>query len=270
MPADRRHSRRIRRGRTTTRKVRRGHTARTFRRGDVTIGILSWDAYKTLENTLSSYKKNNLFKYVTPFLYFQELSERDKEMAKKYKIPFIGSKENTGVKGAFQEMVRHTKSKYFIFAEQDFELVQGPETIQKVLEDCIRLVEEDGVDYIRLRDKENPGKPLFSKSATARLKAKYKLENIHWVPDLMKKYPGALTHKFYNYDWYMCGEEDNFWSNNIFFAKTRWLREKVLGVLEKDKAKDKMMEQTLMHKLKDYTLATGPGLFSHKRLDRGE
>lgn len=234
------------------------------------MGILSWDAYKTLRNSLSSYQKNGLFSLVSPLLYFQEVSEKDKGIAAQYGIPFVGSATNVGLEGAFVDMVQRAQTKYFLFAEQDFELIHSQEETRRVLQDCVKLLEEQGVDYVRLRDKANPGEPLHSKGFNEKDLARFKLEATHFVPDVLQKYPGVFRTAQYNHLWYICGDEHNVWSNNIFIAKTQWLREKVLPVLQSIQGRDTMMENKLMNHLKGYTLASGPGLFKHNRLDRGE
>ena len=55
----------------------------------LSIGILSWNSNKVLENTLQSYKKNGLLNLSDDItVYFQEISEEDKKLAEKYGLNY--------------------------------------------------------------------------------------------------------------------------------------------------------------------------------------
>ena len=41
---------------------------------EITLGILSWRSYSTLNNTLESFKKNGLTDMINIIIYFQEIS----------------------------------------------------------------------------------------------------------------------------------------------------------------------------------------------------
>jgi hypothetical protein len=46
---------------------------------DLTLCVLSWKSHKTLNNTLSSYKKNGLLELSNQrLIFFQEINEEDK------------------------------------------------------------------------------------------------------------------------------------------------------------------------------------------------
>jgi hypothetical protein len=141
------------------------------------------------------------------------------------------------------------------------------------------------VDYIRLRDKEQPGEPLHSrmiglapgeyaddKNIPADAKCRnYKLETTHFLREPEKKFPGVFEIITLRHKWYKCSDKDNTWSNNIFIAKTEFLRGRVQKLLEDRGMADRTdsnLEDFLMQNLKGYTLASGPGLFKHNRLDR--
>ena len=254
-----------------TRKVSRGKVNLK----DITMTILSWDAYKTIDNTLRSFKRSGILSLVNPLLFFQEISERDKEIAKKYNIPFTGDTKNIGITDAFIRLLQEAKTPYILFAEQDFEINHGKQETARRLQDAITLLDEYGVDVVKLRDKKNPGRPLHSRRFSEDKLTRVILETFHFLKDADKKYRKFLEVIPLEYKWYKTTDKYNLWSNNNFLAKTDWLRRKVLPVLERSKqdpsmTQDFMMEKTLIKELKGYTLAAGPGLFTHKRLDRGE
>ena len=231
---------------------------------NISLGILSWKAHKTLENTLSS------FKPLLPFIkdtkiYFQEMNQQDMNIANQYGINAIGSSINTGIIGGFKSLVENASGEYFIFAENDFELVHGIEETIKILEDSINLLVSFDVDVVKLRDRINYGEPLYTKlTEHPDMGFSYKLESLHSFENPEEVFPGVFEIIYLSFKWYKCSNVHQKWSNNIFIARTRWLKEK-LNLLEDG---DFMMEETLIAKLKGYNLAGGIGLFKHNRLDR--
>ena len=252
---------------------------------DTTLAILCWKSFKTLKNTLESYKANGLLKHVHTVIYFQERTPECEAIAKDYGITdVLGTAENIGILDAFMALIRHTTTPYFIFAECDFELVHGEDVVQKVLADAKKLMEEKDVQLVRLRDRKNPGKPLGSREIVPVSDAElpghtfdqgypYKIETLHFLEKPEEKFPGVFEIIHYNYPWYKCSSNHSTWSNNVFIAKTSFLKEKVLKLLEglpKEGMDHKFsrLENFLLANLKDYTIAGGHGLFTHNRLDR--
>jgi len=178
-------------------------------------------------------------------------------------------------------MVNNTKTSYFIFAENDFELVHDMNETQRVLDDCIKLLDNDDVAIVKLRDKENPGEPLYSKGNYENdYKDKptlqtfpYKLEALSFIESPETVFPNVYTIINYNYKWYKTSNTNNHWSNNIFIAKTSWLKENVLPLIdlqENNTANLYTFENNMIQNLKNYNIAAGIGLFKHNRLDRDD
>ena len=129
---------------------------------DITIGILSWKDCSTILNTLESYKKNGLLDLVNTVIFFQEISHFERSIAEKYNIKCIGNDKNIGIQKGFFELINNTDTKYFIFAESDFELIHNIDETKKTLEDSIKLLEND-IQIVKLRDRKDPGEPNYSK-----------------------------------------------------------------------------------------------------------
>lgn len=249
---------------------------------DIEIGYLSWKSHITLRNTLKSHKYNNLLtllKYKN--IFFQEISQYDKEISMDYNLNILGSDINIGILDAFLILINQSKGKYFIFCENDFELIHDINTTKQVLNDCINLIENYNINIVKLRDRNNPGIPLYS-----RPKIKdgeniediiyedtypYQLESVHWLQNPEKIFKNTLKKVSLNYDWFITNEKSNIWSNNIFIAKTNWLKENVINIIEKyknndDNRKFQQLEEILIKYLK-FNIAGGPGLFTHNRID---
>lgn len=272
--------------RMNTRKIKRtkGYPVKSGETGmDITIGILSWKSPKTLENTLNSYKKNRLFDIVKPLMYIQQRTPHHDRVVKGYGIEdVLGGPKNTGIVNALIELLEHTTTKYFIFAECDFELVHTFATTKKILKEAIQLIETEDVQIVRLRDKKNPGSPLYSRqfapvsdeelpNYSFDTSFPYKIEVVMFPGDIRpdKAFPGLFEAIEYETTWFKTSWEHAPWSNNIFIANTQFLKDKLLPLLKKNRrVSTKAMETFITDKLKAYSVAAGDGLFSHNRLDR--
>lgn len=248
---------------------------------EITLGILSWKSCKTLVQTLESYKKSNLLNLVEPLIYFQEISDVEKKLAEKYNVPFIGTDKNVGIQKALIELINSTKTKYFIFAENDFQLIHNEEIVKKVFDDCINLIDKHDIKIVKLRDIQNPGEPLYSKNIYIndfkdkpnQQNFRYKLEALSYVNNPEESFPNTFEIINLKYKWYKCSNNNNVWSNNVFIASTQWLKESVLPLLDysMDNTQNKQMfEDVLINKLDSYNLAAGQGLFTHNRVEHGE
>lgn len=278
----------ITRKKRTIKKQTRKNTA-INRMKDITIGILAWKSQKTLTHTLNSYKEMGLLDIIHPFIYFQGRTAKLDAYAATYGIDdVIGTRANTGIFNAFLEMVKHTKTKYFIFAECDFELIHGKRKTIEVLSECIRLMEEKNVDVVRLRDKKHPGDPLYSRTVINKSGKElqehefednypFKLDTLHFIKDPVKKFPGAFQKVTYKNDWLIDISKDIWWTNNITIMKMDFIRKRVIPMMTrgacrkgtyKNVEKLEKLEHCLSDKLKNYRVAGGVGLFSHNRLDR--
>jgi len=274
----RRTKRRLRRRRNRSRKQTQKQRGGNLK--DITLGILSWKSPKTIRNTLDSYKKNGLLDAVHPVLYFQERSSEDDALAEEYGIKDVmGSPTNTGIIGAMIELIQATTTKYFIFAECDFELVNDEATTKKILSEAVKLMEEKDIQLVRLRDKKRPGEPLGSRDFAPKDLTNhvfdnsfpYKIEVVMFEGDVQpdKAFPGLFERIDYETPWYKTNSEHAPWSNNIFIAKTDFLKEKLVPLLEQHRdIPSTRMERTLIEKLGGYNVAAGNGLFMHNRIDR--
>jgi len=243
---------------------------------EITIGILSWRSHLTLINTLDSFKNGGLLDLTKVVIYFQEISDKDIEIATRYGVKYFGSTVNTGIIGGFYELLVRCETKYFIFCENDFELVHDKDETSAVLRDCQNLLDNYQVDKINLRDRKQYGEPLFSKPkeeiGTFRLGMgyPYKIESLYFVDKPEDMFPGVFNIVNLDYQWYICDSVHQKWSNNVFISKTDWLKSKLLSLIQTNLTNKSsfMMEELIISSLKDYKICSGIGLFKHNRLDR--
>ena len=95
---------------------------------------------------------------------------------------------------------------------------------------------------VRLRSSSNPGKPLYSMPTDVEKWKRqivngndcfpYKLESLSWVSKPNHIYNNILEEFNINYKWYITTLEHQAWSNNIFIAKTDFLKETILPLVK--------------------------------------
>jgi hypothetical protein len=255
---------------------------------NITLSILVWKSPMTIRNSLESYKKHNLFSMVKPVIYFQERDDAANKLANDYGIEeVLGTAENVGILNAFYNMVDSTTTPYFIFAECDFELINGEQKTKDILEDSIKLMKEDNVKLVRLRDRTKPGTPdgvrLSVPVGDADLLSysydnfEHKLGTLTFLKNPEEVMPNTFIIKGppqYKYKWYICDFLCARWSNTIFIAETKFLKEIVLPYIKShmnNEDKIHLLEIILFGEkspLKQQLQAQGEGLFTHNRLDR--
>lgn len=245
---------------------------------EISIGYLSWKRHNIFEQTLNSHKNNGLFdliKLENRCIFFQEISDIDINLAKKYNCNFIGCEKNIGILNAFIKLVENCKTEYFIFCENDWFLIENKDVVEKILSDCIHLIKSNNIDIIKLRHRKFPGNPLHCKNIWNYDDCEdfpYKLESLHWLENPNNIYNNKLDEYTYNYKWYVTDLNNQKWSNNVFIAKTSYLKKIILPLIKNDNAEKNpylSLESTIInHKdenfLKYTKIAGGYGLFTHK------
>lgn len=248
---------------------------------DITIGILNWKACSTLMNTLNSYKKNSLLDIVKPIIFFQEMDDVQKKIAEKFNIRYIGDKKNIGIQQALKKLIESTDTKYYISAEDDFELIYDKETITKVFKDSIDLLENHNVNVVKLTDIKNFGHDTTRQIYENEFKDKedksnfvWKLEALSYVDKPEEVFPNVFRIVDLNYKWYICDTKNNKWSNHIYIAKTDFLKKIIIPIIDNnisninaymnfEIAMDKYLENH------SFNIARGMGLFKHNRIYKG-
>jgi hypothetical protein len=230
----------------------------------ITLAILSWKARQTLEYTLNSYDLWGLTDLVDQkLIWFNEISDADRDLAEKYGYTYDGSPENLGIAGGYKELVARATGSLFLFLENDWVLIE--EAANQIREGTL-LLETGVVDVVRYRHRKNPGSPLWSKqfAGNEASKPQYLLESLHWHPS-----PESIVYGHnwtplskLSFGWYMTQAMFANWTNNPTMFRTPFIRrlsEGFTGDVEIDFQEKWLGSHSWV--------AQGDGLFTHYRID---
>lgn len=227
----------------------------------MTIAVLSWKAHKTLVHTLESYEKFGLNKlHVEKIIFFQEIDDEDKKIAKHYGYQAYGAPINIGIAAGYKSLVELATSDLFLFLENDWELVEEPSYI---LYDAAERLRNNVIDIARLRSTSNPGEPLWSRQYMGQemVFPEFLLDSAYWDSD-----PSKFSPIYKAEDWFVTTSSFATWTNNPTFFRTKWLKKEIVSRMGNT---DIEVDIRPWWKEQKYNVAQHEiGLFTHSRLDR--
>jgi len=226
----------------------------------LTLAVLSWGARKTLVNTLESYRKQNLDAPGTEkIVFFQEITNEDREIAQEYGYEAHGVPINIGIAQGYKSLVELATGDLFLFLENDWELIEPVDAAYE----AANLLYNEVVDVVRLRHRENPGNPLWSRTYQGREldKPEYILDSIHWTDP--ERFPQIhLDDHFY----FTTAPFAN-WTNNPTMFRTQWLKDVVVPRMGNSDVEIEI--QPWWREQREIRVAQHEiGLFTHNRIDR--
>lgn len=243
----------------------------------ISVGILSWQSDLTLRNTLNSYNEKGLFDIVDDAtIFFQETSDRDREIASRYGVPFLESEENQGIGWAFVALAKNARHENILLLEHDWVLTEGPAVTRTRLAESIKMLDR-GYSAVRLRNRWNPGYPLFSQAVyqgrelehycpVTELTAPHLMDCVHWIEDPDLCFPDQI--KTDNYHYVTTSRWSN-WNNNPCLFKREFYIKTVTPFLSKG---DLLLEDSMNYwwARQDFKIAWGEGLFTHRDIGKYE
>ncbi len=239
-------------------------------RPTISIGILSWGSPLTFKNTLRSYISNNLFEHVADVtVFFNEITKNDIRLARKFALPFCGMSQNVGIGRGLDFLARNARAEYFLFLENDWELIENPDITRRRLETSVLALESHQADVVRLRHRQQYGEPLY----TLQFKdnevkhSDHLLDCVHWVEDPSAKFPQKIIKQTINLeDWFFTTARYGNYTNNPCLYRTEFVRK---NICPHTAGRDVSLELDIHEwwRLQEFKISQGPGLFSHKRID---
>ena len=121
------------------------------------LSILSWRAWNTLEATLKSHQENGLFNHFDKTaIYFQDLCDKDIEIANRYGLDYTGG-PNNGIALGMRNSANYLGTDYVLFLENDCPTIASPPEVQRELAIAIDYLMKGKIDVMRLRSRLYPG-----------------------------------------------------------------------------------------------------------------
>ena len=129
----------------------------------LSIGILSWKGYSSLENSLLSYKINGLNDFVSEkHICLPEYNEEGVQLSKKFGYKPILFKKNLGILKGFKELAKTMPDGPLLLLENDLPLIDSKKETFQQLARSIELLYSKNVAQVRLRSRKNPGVPFHA------------------------------------------------------------------------------------------------------------
>ena len=121
------------------------------------LNILSWRSWKTLDAALNTHQAAGLFDHFDKSLiFFQDLCDRDVEIADKYGLDYTGG-PNCGIGEGMRNAANYLGTDYVLFLENDCPTIATPQEVRRELSLAIEYLESGIIDIMRLRSRLYPG-----------------------------------------------------------------------------------------------------------------
>lgn len=237
---------------------------------DLSIGMLSYKRHKTLEQTLSSYKRNGLLDLCKNFtIFFQDISKKDILIANHFGIRYTGWNSNmVPFDYRIKEIYDTINTPYTLFLENDWLLIENKEITENLILEAINLIKSNKVDVVKLRHRKNPGTPLYSenliknKEKNPEVWNKWKvmlMECVHWYNNPEKMFPEYIK-KDGNY--YYTSSEYVPYTNNPCIYNTNLFKNKISPFFKENLNIEVRIQQGYWQNL-NLKVCHGDGLFKH-------
>ena len=236
----------------------------------ISICILSWKSHRNLINSLRSYHENGLLDIVQDTtILFQEVNNKDKQIAEKYGVKYIGLNENIGIGKGMTKLAENAAFETILFLEHDWELIEDKNTTLLRLTSGFDLL-NNGFDIARYRSRKNPGYPLLSIVHKGheleyyddwhQCTSPHLLESIHWL-DPAKEFSDKIQKQG---EYFITTARWANWTNNPFLIRRDFLLNTIRPFTGDAVALEKNIAPWWVKQ--NFKIAQGEGLFKHNDL----
>lgn len=129
-------------------------------KADCSLAFLSWRAPLTLRQTLEAFfGRVNVSDFSDAYVYFQEISIEDRQMAEDFSLRVFGNDRNLGIREGIKQAVLSASTPYVLFLENDCRLLKGIDRRDFLfqLERGLRDMEKFQLHVMRFRHRFHPG-----------------------------------------------------------------------------------------------------------------
>ena len=273
---------------------------------DLTLGMISWKAPKTVAHTLASYERAGVLDvFGAKRIHFNEIGDADRAIALRHGFAATGSATNVGIFGGVDALAAATTTPYFLLVENDCPVLTNRAGFIAMVSSALADMRALGVPVFQMRSRRQPGDPFWRRERyEARFRVVWPLGSepserramtnpllrlwedrrrsalrgsaIYAEEDPTLRHPGIVS-KSPNGNW-ITKSHYLQWSNCCVMVETKFLREVVLDHVRRFPSKTTLNgQQDIEASLKQnrwwrrQSFAIGqcePGPFTHERLDR--
>ena len=241
----------------------------------LSIGILSHYAPRTLQNTLSTYKKAGLFELTDDLFVVLQMSNRqaaEKEVCDSFGIRSICLPDNGKMAWGFKAIYENARHEHMLFLENDFVINESSAETESFIKNALYFINSCGADVVRGRSRKNGGVPnhayqnLREIPVTNFVNNTHLSECIYWVDHPEQIYPSRISKidpKEGSDSWYTTASRYCNYTNNPYVCTKDFFKKAVLPYIEFGKTLE--TELTAAWASNEYKCVFGPGLFTHDR-----
>ena len=125
------------------------------------IGILSWNGYDSLLNSLITYEKNGLSKLTKhKYICLPDYKKEGLEIANKFDYEPILIRENLGILGGLKALAEKMPNGPILLLENDLPLIENEKITYQQLKKSLEFLSKETVIQVRLRSRKKPGEPF--------------------------------------------------------------------------------------------------------------
>lgn len=243
----------------------------------LSIGILTFNAQKTLENSLLTYKETGLLNLTDDVFVVSQMSDlqsEEKVVCDSFGLRCILMPDNGKMAWGFKAIYENAKYENILFLENDFVINASKKDVKIFYVNCLYFLKVQNADIVRARSRKEPGFPNYAHMNLSHIDAieliddKHLSECIYWVEDPELIYPSKISRikpfvqnglwKWYKTTSYSCNYTNNPYACTKTFFRNNILPHVTFGANLEDE-----MNNEWRHK--NFTCIFGPGLFTHDR-----
>lgn len=121
------------------------------------LAIISWRSWDTLIATLESYRNLGLFSHFDrSFIYFQDISERDRQIAAQFNLACSGGPK-CGIADGMCNAATELATDFVLFLENDCPVIESADDVMHQLMGALNHLETGAIDVMRLHSRLHPG-----------------------------------------------------------------------------------------------------------------
>lgn len=137
--------------------------------GELTVGVLSYRAHRTLERTLASHRAAGLFELPARyFVFFNAIDDADRRLADRWGVEVVGAPANRGICGGFRGIAEEARTRFLLVLENDIEAIAGPGPTAECLRTAVADMIREDVPVFCLRSRTRPGQGMSGAGKFAR------------------------------------------------------------------------------------------------------